>query len=44
VPSNYWRADEVIGVVATRAERVARELREAYREICGTEYLPGQDE
>ena len=44
MPSNYWRADEVIGVVAARAVNEARELREAYREICGAEYLPGQDE
>jgi hypothetical protein len=34
VPSNYWRAEEVITVVATRAKPHARELREAYREIC----------
>ena len=34
VPSNYWRAEEVIAAVATRAEPQARELREAYREIC----------
>jgi transcriptional regulator with XRE-family HTH domain len=33
VPSNYWRAEEVIGAVAARAEPEARELREAYREI-----------
>jgi hypothetical protein len=35
IPSNYWRADEVITAVAARAEPEARELREAYREICG---------
>jgi hypothetical protein len=34
VPSNYWRAEEVIGAVAAGAEPEARELREAYREIC----------
>jgi tetratricopeptide (TPR) repeat protein len=36
VPSNYWRAEEVIGAVAAGAEPEARELREAYREICGS--------
>jgi transcriptional regulator with XRE-family HTH domain len=30
VPSNWWRAEEVITAVATRAEPEARELREAY--------------
>jgi transcriptional regulator with XRE-family HTH domain len=35
VPSNYWRAGEVIGAVeAARVPEVA-ELREAYRELCG---------
>jgi transcriptional regulator with XRE-family HTH domain len=35
VPSNYWRAVEVIGAVeAARVPEVA-ELREAYRELCG---------
>jgi transcriptional regulator with XRE-family HTH domain len=33
VPSNYWRAEEVISVVTAQAEPEARELREAYREI-----------
>jgi hypothetical protein len=33
VPSTYWRAEEVITAVATRAEPQARDLREAYREI-----------
>jgi transcriptional regulator with XRE-family HTH domain len=33
VPSNYWRAEEVISAVADQAEPEARELREAYREI-----------
>ena len=35
VPSNYWRAGEVITAVAATDEPEARELREAYREICG---------
>ena len=34
VPSSYWRAEEVITAVAARAEPQARDLREAYREIC----------
>jgi hypothetical protein len=34
VPSNYWRAEEVITAVEARAEPQARQLREAYREIC----------
>lgn len=35
VPSNYWRAVEVIGAVeAARVPEVV-ELREAYRELCG---------
>lgn len=34
VPSNYWRAEEVISAVAAPAEPEARELREAYRETC----------
>jgi transcriptional regulator with XRE-family HTH domain len=33
VPSNFWRAEEVISAVAARAEPEARELREAYIEI-----------
>jgi hypothetical protein len=33
VPSNFWRAEEVISAVAARAEPEVRELREAYREI-----------
>jgi transcriptional regulator with XRE-family HTH domain len=33
VPSNYWRAEEVIAAVATQAEPEARELREAYAEM-----------
>ena len=34
VPSNYWRAREVIEAVAARGVPEARELGEAYREIC----------
>jgi tetratricopeptide (TPR) repeat protein len=33
VPSNYWRAAEVITAVSARAEPEARDLREAYREM-----------
>jgi transcriptional regulator with XRE-family HTH domain len=34
VPSNYWRAREVIHAVAERGLPEARELGEAYREAC----------
>jgi hypothetical protein len=34
VPSNYWRAREVIQAVAARGVPEARELGEAYRESC----------
>lgn len=34
VPSNYWRAREVIHAVAERGLPEARELTEAYREAC----------
>jgi transcriptional regulator with XRE-family HTH domain len=34
VPSNYWRAREVIQAVAARGVPEADELGEAYREIC----------
>jgi hypothetical protein len=34
VPSNYWRAREVIHAVAERGLPEARELSEAYRETC----------
>ena len=34
VPSNYWRAREVIHAVAERGVPEARELSEAYRETC----------
>jgi hypothetical protein len=35
VPSNYWRAREVIRAVAERGMTKAAELAEAYREGCG---------
>ncbi|MFF3437833.1 hypothetical protein [Streptosporangium sp. NPDC002721] len=35
VPSNYWRAREVIGAIETRRMPEAAELREAYRELSG---------
>ncbi|GAA1265713.1 hypothetical protein GCM10009677_17290 [Sphaerisporangium rubeum] len=35
VPSNYWRAAEVVTVVEARHIPEADELREAYRELCG---------
>ncbi len=34
VPSNYWRAEEVITAVTTRRVPEGRELQEAYRGIC----------
>jgi transcriptional regulator with XRE-family HTH domain len=34
VPSNYWRAAEVIAAVDGRGVPEARELGEAYRELC----------
>jgi len=34
VPSNYWRAREVIHAVAERGVPEARELAEAYRDTC----------
>ncbi|MER5644872.1 hypothetical protein [Streptosporangium sp. NPDC002524] len=37
VPSNYWRAREVIGAIETRRMPEAAELREAYRELSGPE-------
>jgi transcriptional regulator with XRE-family HTH domain len=40
VPSNYWRAEEVITAVAAQSEAEARELREAYREIRRGPSLP----
>jgi transcriptional regulator with XRE-family HTH domain len=42
VPSNYWRAEEVITAVAAGAEPESRALKEAYREICGPTARPGQ--
>lgn len=35
VPSNYWRAAEVVEAVEARKVPEARELAEAYREFCG---------
>jgi hypothetical protein len=35
VPSNYWRAIEVIGAVEAARVPEVTELREAYRELCG---------
>jgi transcriptional regulator with XRE-family HTH domain len=35
VPSNYWRAREVIHAVAARGMPEATDLAEAYREACG---------
>ncbi|GAA2284647.1 hypothetical protein GCM10010402_47500 [Actinomadura luteofluorescens] len=34
VPSNYWRAVEVIAAVEARSVPAAAELNEAYRELC----------
>jgi hypothetical protein len=34
VPSNYWRAREVIRAVASRGVPEAAELAEAYRAAC----------
>jgi hypothetical protein len=36
VPSNYWRAAEVITAVEARQVPEADELREAYSELCGS--------
>ena len=38
VPSNYWRAREVIRAVASRGVPEAAELAEAYRAACDGEY------
>lgn len=40
VPSNYWRAREVIRAVSGRGVPEASELAEAYREICGGDEPP----
>jgi hypothetical protein len=40
VPSNYWRAREVIRAVAERGVPEARNLAEAYREACGDGSCP----
>lgn len=34
VPSNYWRATEVIRAVESACVPQVRELHEAYREVC----------
>jgi hypothetical protein len=34
VPSNYWRAEEVITAIGQRGLPQARDLQEAYREYC----------
>jgi hypothetical protein len=36
VPSNYWRAAEVISAVEAARVPEVTELREAYRELCGS--------
>jgi tetratricopeptide (TPR) repeat protein len=36
VPSNYWRAREVIHAVAEQGVPEARDLNEAYRELCAS--------
>jgi transcriptional regulator with XRE-family HTH domain len=41
VPSNYWRAREVIGAVTARGVPEARELAEAYRAECPEPLAPG---
>lgn len=41
VPSNYWRAREVIAAVAARGVPEARDLAEAYRAEAGNEQVPG---
>jgi tetratricopeptide (TPR) repeat protein len=40
VPSNYWRAREVVRAVADHGLPEARELGEAYREACGGDDPP----
>ncbi|MET9344603.1 hypothetical protein ABZX22_43020, partial [Nonomuraea sp. NPDC003804] len=39
VPSNYWRAREVIREIEARQLPEAEDLREAYREVCGPKQL-----
>ncbi|MCW2904498.1 MAG: hypothetical protein JWO67_6763, partial [Streptosporangiaceae bacterium] len=36
LPSNYWRAAEVITAVEARGLPEATELREAYQELCAS--------
>ncbi|MGW5159351.1 helix-turn-helix transcriptional regulator [Nonomuraea wenchangensis] len=40
VPSNYWRAAEVVSGLETRRAPEAAELREAYRELCASAVQP----
>jgi len=40
VPSNYWRAREVIKAIDGRGLSQARELAEAYRGTCGADGPP----
>ncbi|MFK4036856.1 helix-turn-helix transcriptional regulator [Nonomuraea wenchangensis] len=40
VPSNYWRAAEVVRGLETRRTPKAAELREAYRELCASVVQP----
>ncbi|SEG31131.1 hypothetical protein SAMN04489712_104340 [Thermomonospora echinospora] len=43
VPSNYWRAAEVIGAVEARSVRGVADLRDAYHELCSpAEHDPGE--
>jgi hypothetical protein len=40
VPSNYWRADEVISAIAPHGVPEARDLTEAYRAEFGQQPPP----
>jgi hypothetical protein len=42
VPSNYWRAAEVITALTKLRVPEAGELEEAYRNACGTPEQPRQ--
>jgi hypothetical protein len=42
VPSSYWRAREVIQAVTERGVPEARDLNEAYRELCASSESPAQ--
>ena len=35
VPSNYWRAEEIVDVIGDRGVSAAGDLREAFDEFCG---------